>query len=82
MRTRKQPYGNKNLVGQHIEQLRKNRNIKQKDLIMQLQQFGIDMNASSLSKLEGQIRFVSDFELVALSNVFGVTIDELLQNNQ
>lgn len=82
MRTRKQPYGDKNIVGQQVEQLRKSRNIKQKDLIMQLQQFGIDMNASSLSKLEGQIRFVSDYELVALSNVFGVTIDELLRKNQ
>ncbi|EJF40966.1 toxin-antitoxin system, antitoxin component, Xre domain protein [Clostridium sp. MSTE9] len=52
--------------------------MKQKELLAQLQVNGIDMNASGLSKLEGQIRYVTDFELVALSNILNVSVDWLL----
>jgi hypothetical protein len=36
------------------------------------------MNASGLSKLEGQIRSVSDIELIALSKILGVSVEWLL----
>ena len=52
--------------------------MKQKDLLTQLQIKGIDLNASGLSKLEGQLRNVSDFELKALSEILGVSVNELL----
>ena len=52
--------------------------MKQKDLLTQLQIKGIDLNASGLSKLEGQLRYVTDFELKALSEVLGMTVNELL----
>ena len=42
--------------------------MKQKDLLTQLQIRGVDLNASGLSKLEGQIRSVCDTELIALSD--------------
>ena len=44
--------------------------MKQKELLAQLQVSGVDMNASGLSKLEGQIRYVTDFELAALADIF------------
>lgn len=78
MRLRKQALGNRNLVGAHVEMARKNLGMKQKELLAQLQVNGIDMNASGLSKLEGQIRYVTDFELVALSNILNVSVDWLL----
>lgn len=78
MRLRKQALGNRNLVGAHVELARKNLGMKQKELLAQLQVNGIDMNASGLSKLEGQIRYVTDFELVALSNILNVSVDWLL----
>ncbi len=56
MKTRKQTYGDKNLVGKNIESLRKEKGIKQKDFIAQIQTMGYDMNPTSYSKLEGQIR--------------------------
>ncbi len=52
--------------------------MKQKDLLTQLQIKGIDLNASGLSKLEGQLRYVTDFELKALADVLGVTVNWLL----
>lgn len=78
MRIRKQPLGERNIVGAKIEARRKAINIKQKDLLTQLQIKGIDLNASGLSKLEGQLRNVSDFELKALSEILGVSVNELL----
>ena len=36
------------------------------------------MNASGLSKIEGQIRHVNDYELVAFADILGVSVDWLL----
>lgn len=78
MRTRKQALGTRNIVGQRIEQRRKAINMKQKDLLTQLQIRGIDLNASGLSKLEGQLRSVMDFELLALAETLDVSVNWLL----
>ncbi|MBQ3086166.1 MAG: helix-turn-helix domain-containing protein [Clostridia bacterium] len=78
MRIREQELGNRNIVGARVEQRRKEIGMKQKDLLMQLQINGIDLNASGLSKLEGQIRSVLDYELVALAKVLNVSIEWLL----
>lgn len=78
MRIRKQALGDRNIVGARIEQQRKSIGMKQKDLLTQLQINGIDLNASGLSKLEGQLRYVTDFELVAIAKVLGVTINWLV----
>jgi ribosomal protein L20 len=78
MRLRKQALGNRNLVGARVEMARKNQGMKQKELLAQLQVNGVDMNASGLSKLEGQIRYVTDFELSALANILNVSVDWLL----
>ena len=64
MRIRKQALGDRNIVGAKIEQKRKS--------------MGIDLNASGLSKLEGQLRYVTDFELKAISEVLGMSYEELL----
>ena len=78
MRIRKQSLGDRNMVGAKIEARRKEINMKQKDLLTQLQIKGIDLNASGLSKLEGQIRSVNDYELVAIADVLGVSINWLV----
>ena len=78
MRLRKQALGNRNLIGARVELARKNHGMKQKELLAQLQVNGVDMNASWLSKLEGQIRYVTDFELAALARILNVSVDWLL----
>lgn len=78
MRLRKQALGNRNLIGARVEQARKELGMKQKELLAQLQVNGVDMNASALSKLEGQVRSVNDFEIVALANILNVSVDWLL----
>ena len=82
MKIRKQTYGNKNLVGKNIERLRKEKGIKQKDFIAQIQVMGCDMNPTSYSKLEGQIRSATDKELYVIAKILGVPIEELFDNQK
>ena len=78
MRIRKQPLGDRNICGKKVEARRKEIGMKQKDLLTQLQIAGIDLNASGLSKLEGQIRSVSDKELVIIAKTLNVSVLWLL----
>ena len=63
MKIRKQEYGTANMVGKNIEKLRKERGIKQKDFIAKIQVMGCDINPTSYSKLEGQLRSATDKEI-------------------
>lgn len=78
MKPRRQPYGDKNICGANIERLRKERGIKQKALVAQMQVLGVDINPSSLSKLEGQTRIVTDYELKAIAQIFDVPMEYLV----
>ena len=78
MRIRKQPLGTRNIVGSRVEERRKEIGIKQIELLEKLNEKGIEFNASGLSKLEGQIRSVTDIELVAISEILGVSVNWLL----
>lgn len=82
VRLRNQPLGNKNLIGARVEAARKSQGMKQKELLAQLQVRGVDLNASGLSKLEGQIRLVTDFELLALSDILNVSVFWLLTGEE
>ena len=81
MKPRRIPYGDKNISGMRIEQLRKERGIKQTELISKMQLMGVDINPSSLSKLEGQRRIATDVELLAISRILKVAVDDLLDKN-
>ncbi|MCR5523344.1 MAG: XRE family transcriptional regulator [Clostridia bacterium] len=78
MRVRKQEIGSKNIVGRKIEARRKELNMKQGDLLTQIQIRGIEINASGLSKIEGQLRSVSDYELKAIAGALDIDVNELL----
>ena len=77
MKTRKKDYGKANSVGKHIEYLRIKKKIKQADFIARLQAYGLDINPTSYSKLEGQLRQANDLELYYIARVLGVDIKEL-----
>jgi len=81
VKTRSIEPGNKNIVGTKIVEIRKKRRIKQKDFLAQLQVMGMDISPTGLSRLEGQHRLVCDFEVVILTKVLGITVDELLADD-
>ncbi len=79
MKIRKQAYGDANMVGKNIERLRKEKGIKQKDFVAKMQVLGCDINPTSYSKLEGQVRSATDRELFAISKILGVPMEELFE---
>lgn len=78
MRIRKAEIGERNLIGAKVEELRKKLGMKQKELLAQLQVHGVNVNASGLSKIEGQTRSVSDIELMAFAQILNVSVLYLL----
>ena len=82
MKIRKREYGTANVVGRNIERLRKEKGIKQKDFIAQIQVMDCDMNPTSYSKLEGQLRAATDKEIYVIAKILGVTMEELFANEK
>ncbi len=80
MKVRKQEYGSANMVGKNIERLRKARCIKQKDFIARIQTMGCDMNPTSYSKLEGQVRSATDKEIYIIAKILGIPMEELFRS--
>ena len=66
------------MIGARVTEARTTLGMKQKELLAKLQLAGIEMSVPALSLLEGQKRPVSDFELNALSEILGVSIDWLM----
>lgn len=82
MKTRKQEYGSANMVGRNIERMRRERGIKQKDFIARIQTMGCDMNPTSYSKLEGQVRSATDREIYVIAHVLGVPMEALFDTSE
>ncbi len=80
MKTRKAAYGTANIIGKKVEFLRKERGIKQKDFIAMMQTMGFDINPTSYSKLEGQIRVATDKEVYAIAKILRVPIERLYED--
>lgn len=82
MKIRKQEYGNCNMIGKRVEMLRKEKGIKQKDFVAKMQVMGFDINPTSYSKLEGQVRMATDKEIYAIAKILNVTIDSLFDEQE
>ena len=80
MKLRKKSYGEYNIIGKNVEKLRKERNIKQKDFIAQMQLLGCDINPTSYSKLEGQLRNATDKEIYVIAKILNVSIETLFSD--
>jgi HTH-type transcriptional regulator, cell division transcriptional repressor len=70
----------KNLIGHKVREARYKRNpkITQVDLLARLAIRGVNMESTSISKIETYKRPVTDIELVALSDALNVSILWLL----
>lgn len=79
MKIRKQKFGDANLIGANVERLRKAKKIKQKDFIAKMQLHGVDINPTSYSKLEGQIRIATDKEIYVIAKILNIKMEELFK---
>ena len=67
-----------NLSGIAIRNLRIEKGWSQRELADALQLLGLDSDKNAIQRIEARKRFVTDIELVILSEALGVSIDDLL----
>lgn len=70
--------GKKNICGERVREARQKARLTQSELAARLQVEGITLERDSLSRIEIGTRFVTDYELMILSDVLGVPVNWLL----
>lgn len=71
-------HGKKNVSGDRIREARLKRRLTQEDLAAKLQIESVIMERDSVSRMEIGTRFVTDYELMVLSKVLGVSLQWLV----
>ena len=74
--------GDKNLIASRLIELRKQYELSQRDLARKLQLAGYDMDKNVITRIETNKRYVTDIELKALSEVFHVSYDYLIDGSK
>lgn len=70
--------GKKNICGEKIHQARRRLHMTQSDLAAKLQLAGITIERDSISRIEIGTRFVTDYEVRALSEILHISVNCLL----
>ena len=65
-------------MGPNVRKLRDSQGLTQPMLVAKLNLLGWNISRETLAKIESQIRWVSDFEVVCLCRAFGVEIQEIM----
>lgn len=68
----------RNMIGPQVRRFRVERNFSQPAFAALCQRQGWDLSRDTLAKIEGQSRWVADFELVFLADALDVPIIALL----
>lgn len=68
----------KNLIGEQICKLRKEKNLSQRSLAAKLQVLGYSFSELTILRIEKGQRLVTDIELKILCNFFGIKPNQLL----
>ena len=73
--------GRNNLCGDNVRELRLSypTKLSQRALADKMQVIGIDVDKNAIQRIESGKRFVTDIELKALAEIFGVSLDELVK---
>ena len=74
----KAPDGRNNISGKKVKQYRLAKKMSQYKLAAKIQAMGYDVYNHFIRRIENGERFVTDIELVILSEALGVSIDDLL----
>jgi len=69
--------GNRNIIGPQLRKLRYERGLSQPALAAECQRLGWDIARDTIAKIEGQSRWVADSELVYLSRIFEIPLENL-----
>lgn len=73
--------GAKNIIGTKVKKLRISNKLTQKQLSEKLQLLGYDFSDLTILRIENGTRFVADYEVKALTEVFCVTYENLFEKD-
>lgn len=71
-----------NIVGKNVRRFRKKMKMSQQALSNKLELLGVYVCRGSVSRIEDGSRTVTDIELLAISKVLGVSINDLFVGNE
>ena len=74
--------GAKNLIAERLIALRKSHGLSQRGLARMLQLIGADMDKNFITRIETGKRYVTDIEIKAIAEVFGVSYSYLLDGKE
>lgn len=70
--------GDNNICGRKVAEIRKSMGISQRELADILQLLGLDVDKNAIQRIEAGKRFVTDIEILFLSNALKTTVNHLL----
>ena len=71
--------GGKNIVSERVKTLRKEHGMSQRMLAEKLKQNGYNMDRNVICRIEKNERYVTDIEVKALVDVFGVDYESFME---
>lgn len=71
--------GKKNLCGNNLKKIRREKKLSQEALSHLLQLEGVVIDRFSISRIEAGTRFVADYELFFLAKVLEINMDDFFQ---
>lgn len=71
--------GKKNLCGEKLRQLRREKSMTQEELCHQMQLRGVVLDRFAIAKIEAGTRFVADYELFVLAQIMEVSMENLFE---
>ncbi len=73
--------GNKNIISKKLKEIRVSKNISQGELASKLQVLNVSIDQQMISKIEKNMRQVTDYEFMAFCKCLDVSPDELSEFN-
>lgn len=74
----KAPNGSNNLCGQKLSELRKQKNLSQRELAKQMQLKGYDVDHYFIRRVENGERFVTDIDLKIFCETLNIRLTDIL----
>lgn len=71
-----------NIIGSNVKKYRQLNNYSQEELCNKLDLYGLNLYHSDIYLIEHNKRIVKDYEALAFSKIFNITIDELYKGTE
>ena len=73
-------YNNKNIIAERLKQARKEKGMSQAELAAKMQLCNINIDQQMISKIEKNIRQVTDYELACLCKCLNISPEWMIQD--